>query len=511
MVYRPLNKEREGALSIVYWRYLAKWENSPKIAIKQKNRSISYSELYEKSTLAARQIQKEKKPNIGIYLPNSIDYAISYFGITLAKKCIVPIPIEFTIKEIRDTVLHCELSAIITNLANLEKLKPLKMAFPQSLRILTIEDLLSNNNISEQENNIPLASESSEHDVAIMLCSSGTTGSSKRVMLTHHNLITNIKSNILSLSFNQDDITLIVLPMYFGYCNTAQFLTHLYVGATIVINEPPFTPQSLLSTIQKEKITNFTAVPSILVMLMQFKRKDQYDLHSLKMVCFGGGIIAEEIIKGLIEAFPTVGFVHTYGLTEASPRLTCLLPSDALRKIGSVGKPIPFVQVKVVDENGKEKKIGEVGEIIAFGENIMKGYYKDEEATRKAIRNGWLYTGDLGYFDEEGYLYIVGRKKNIIISKSINILPEEIEKVLLNHPLVKEVCVTSEPDEVLGEAVIAKVVPSSSMPSTEIENILEDYCRENLATFKIPKRIDIVPSLDKTYTGKIKRNYNERR
>lgn len=489
---------------------LTKWKDSSKIAIKQKNRSICYSELYEKATLVSRQIQKAKKPNIGIYLPNSIDYAIAYFGITLAKKCIVPIPIEFTIKEIQDTVLQCELNVIITNLANLEKLKPLKMAFPQSLMILTIEDLLSKNNISEQENSVPLTSKSSKHDVAIMLYTSGTTSSPKRVMLTHHNLITNIKSNILSLDFNQEDISLIILPMYFGYCNTAQFLTHLYVGATIVINEPPFTPQSLLSAIQKEEITNFTAVPSILVMLMRFKRKDQYDLSSLKKVCFGGGIITEETIKGLIETFPTVGFVHTYGQTEASPRLTCLLPHDALRKIGSVGKPIPFVQVKVVDEEGNEKKAGEVGEIIAFGENIMKGYYKNEEATRKTIRNGWLYTGDIGKFDEEGYLYIVGRKKNIIISGGINISPEEIEKVFLNHPLVKEVYVTSESDDLLGESVIAKVVPSSSISNTEIEKILEDFCRENLSAFKIPKRIDIVSSLDKTYTGKIKRNHTER-
>ncbi|MFC5775601.1 class I adenylate-forming enzyme family protein [Ectobacillus antri] len=489
---------------------LTKWKDSNKIAIKQKNRSICYSELYKKATLVSRKIQKSKKLNIGICLPNSIEYAIAYFGITLAKKCIVPIPIEFTIKEIQDTILHCELNVIITNLTNLEKLKPLKMALSQSIVILTIEELLSKNKNSEQENSVSLTSKSSKHDVAIMLYTSGTTNTPKRVMLTHHNLITNIKSNILSLGFNQEDISLIILPMYFGYCNTAQFLTHLYVGATVVINEPPFTPQSLLSTIQKEKITNFTAVPSILVMLMRFKRKDQYDLSSLKKVCFGGGIITEETIKSLIETFPTVGFVHTYGQTEASPRLTCLLPHDSLRKIGSVGKPIPFVKVKVVDEDGNEKKAGECGEVIAFGENIMKGYYKNEEATRKTIRNGWLYTGDIGKFDEEGYLYIVGRKKNIIISGGINISPEEIEKVFLNHPLVKEMYVTSESDELLGEAVIAKVVPSSSISNTEIEKILKDFCRENLSSFKIPKRIDIVSSLDKTYTGKIKRNHDER-
>lgn len=214
-----------------------------------------------------------------------------------------------------------------------------------------------------------------------------------------------------------------------------------------------------------------------------------------------------EKLRELITSFPEIGFVQTYGQTEASPRITCLLPEDSLRKIGSVGKPIPGVQVAIVDDTGTPVEPGQPGEIIVHGKNVMKGYYKKPENTEKAIQNGWLHTGDIGRYDDEGYIYLVGRKKNIIISGGINIYPEEVEEMLLSHPAVKEACVTGVNHEWLGEVPIAKVVLHEG-ESISV-NALINYCCENLSGYKVPERISIVDSLPKTYTGKMKRVRDE--
>ena len=202
-----------------------------------------------------------------------------------------------------------------------------------------------------------------EDDVTIMLHTSGTTSDPKRVMLTHSNLINNVESNIQSLKLTVNDIVLISMPMYFGYCNTAQFLTHLYLGAIMVILDNMFLPKLFFQTVQNEKITNFTGVPSMLLMLSEYRYIDKYDISSLRYICFGGGKMPAEQLRRLIQDFKSVGFVQTYGQTECSPRVTALLPKDALRKVGSVGKPIPNVDVQIFDENDNflsQRAIGEI-------------------------------------------------------------------------------------------------------------------------------------------------------
>jgi len=213
----------------------------------------------------------------------------------------------------------------------------------------------------------------------------------------------------------------------------------------------------------------------------------------------------EKLLK-LMTVFPSVGFVQTYGQTEASPRITCLLPDNALKKVGSIGKPIPRVVVKIINDQGEKVSIGEIGEIIVSGENVMNGYYKRPEASKEILRNGWLYTGDLAKYDEDEYIYLVGRKKNVIISGGMNIYPEEIEEILLQHPDIKEVCVLKEEHEFLGEVPIAKVVLNSTTDSLEkVEKEIKKFCHKHLSRFKVPDRILIVEELDKTLTGKVKR------
>lgn len=483
--------------------------NNHKIAIKFGPDAITYSQLnniVEINTHLIRHLDI-RVDNIGIFLPNSIQYAIAYFTITFFDKVIVPIGIQAKKAEIKSTIDYCELKIIITN--NLYR--DILIGFLGDLEYKITIFNLDEGSFEEIGLNVKTIIDTErpymstgDDNIAIMLHTSGTTNNPKRVMLTHSNLLNNIKSNIESLKLNKNDRVLIALPMFFGYCNTAQFLTHLYLGASIIIMDNMFMPNYFFKLVQDEKVTNFTGVPSMLLMLLNFRNKYNYNISSLKYICFGGGNMPVEKLRQIIEAFPTVGFVQTYGQTEASPRVTCLLPEDSLRKIGSVGKTIPYVQVRIVDEGGKDVNIGETGEIIVKGKNVMKGYYKRPTETENTIRNGWLYTGDLAKYDEEKYIYLVGRKKNIIISGGLNIYPEEVEEQLMCHPAVKEVYVVGETHEILGEVPIAKVLLKDNIDKIS-EGELKNFCLDRLADYKVPNKIVFVEEFPKTATGKIKR------
>jgi Acyl-CoA synthetases (AMP-forming)/AMP-acid ligases II len=479
-----------------------------KVALKQNEESITYSEWYNNSKDLSRKIKDlidNESRNIAIFLPNSINYAIAYFGILFANKVIIPIGTQSKRTEIVSTIKYCEIDEIVTSLSFKDYLLESLSEYEYRISILFIEDcstIIVNDNKNLIHKSDLQEVEGNEHDVAVMLHTSGTTSNPKRVMLTHNNLINNVESNILSLNLTKNDKVLISMPMHFGYCNTAQFLTHLYLGASIVILKEIFLPKIFFQTVRNEGITNFTGVPTMLLMLLDYRYVDKYDISSLRYICFGGGNMPVEKLKQLIHKFNTVGFVQTYGQTEASPRTTALLPKDALRKVGSVGQPIPNVQIKIIDETSKEVKCNTIGEILIKGKNIMKGYYKRESITKETIVDGWLHSGDLGYIDEEGYLYLTGRKKNMIISGGINIYPEEIEGVLMQHPNIKDVCVSAEKHNLLGEIPVAKIVLKN--PSCDISDIWI-YCKAQLSNYKIPKRFDVVSELCKTYNGKIKR------
>ena len=483
-------------------------ENS-KIAITQGDMKISYKDWYDLSKNLSKEIETYLIPdssNVAIFLPNSINYAIAYFAITFINRTIVPIGIQAKELEVCSTARYCELDMFITVSSLASSLVDFFKNYEYKVEIFCIDNkqwIVVNEDkqfINKTEMEIL-----TEKSTAIMLHTSGSTSLPKRVMLTHYGLIHNIESNIDSLKLTENDVCLISIPMFFGYCNTAQFLTHIYLGASMVIMTGVFYPKEFFKVIEKKKVTNYTGVPSNLLMLLQYRYAYKYDYSSLRYICFGGGIMPMDGLKELIERFPTIGFVQTYGQTEASPRLTVILPEFMQSKIGSVGKPIKDVKIRVVDETYKDCKKNEVGEIIASGPNVMKGYYKNEEATKQTIIDGWLHTGDLGYLDDDDFLYIVGRKKNIIISGGINIYPEEIEEVLLMNPCVKDVIVYGEPDYILGEVPVADIVYNEG----ERED-LSAYCMGKLAKYKVPVQFYIKEKIEKTYNGKIKRKYSKK-
>lgn len=486
---------------------LIRLKNFSKIAIKQGVDSITYKDWYNESQKISMIINKSlniESISIGIFLPNSLFYAISYFGVLFSNKILVPIDIKAKHLELLSTVEYCEIDMIITDSNHKEFIIKCFEKYKYKINILIIDTneiivINRNNNFIEKTNT--LTSNETEQDVVIMLHTSGTTSNPKRVMLTNKNLICNIQSNIESLKLTNIDKVLIALPMYFGYCNTAQFLTHIYLGASMLLMENLFLPKLFFQIVENEKITTFTAGPSMLLMILKYRYSDKYNIDSLRYICFGGGMMPVKQLKHLINKFPNIGFIQTYGQTECSPRVTALLPEYSLKKIGSVGKPIPDVEVRIFDENNNCLETNQIGEIVVKGNNIMKGYYKRPEITKKVISNGWLHTGDLGYFDQEGFLYLTGRIKNIIISGGINIYPEEIEKVLLQHDCVRETIVVGKYHKIRGEIPIAKVVLNSDVTENELKN----YCQQYLTDYKVPYAFQFVESIPKTYNGKYKR------
>ena len=488
-------------------KLLIRQKDNSAIAIKHGDKSIKYNEWYLQSSYVAQKLIskiKSESINIAVFLPNSINYAVSYFAVQIIKRILIPIGIQAKEPEIISTLNYCEVDLLITDSHHAEEIKKVLISnkYSVTMYIIDLDEFVTDCTTKEF---IPktncVEQKGSDEDVAIMLHTSGTTNNPKRVMLTHRNLITNVESNIKSLKLNQNDKVLIALPMFFGYCNTAQFLTHLYLGATIVILDSIFLPKQFFQIVERENITNFTGVPSMLLMFLNYRYSNKYNFDSLRYICFGGGKMPVDKLKQLIEQYPSVGFVQTYGQTECSPRVTALLPQYSIIKIGSVGTPIPNVQIRIINETGVPLPKNQIGEIVVYGNNVMKGYYKQDEITAQTIRDGWVYTGDLGYIDGDGFLYLTGRIKNIIISGGINIYPEEIEQLLIENECVEDACVIGEEHPLLGEVPIARIILKSPI---EFDDLLK-YCTSRLTDYKVPARIEIVTELPKTYNGKIKR------
>lgn len=491
---------------------LQRQQKNENTAIVCNNTVYSYKDLYEQAlnlSILLKRYSTSDSGNIALFLPNSYEYVFSYFAITMVNKVVVPISIEAKRPEIISTVNYCDVDVVITNSNYFSEISECLSEINRPTLIIDtdLQEVYEPNGEYD-----PLIQRRADNwnedltDVAIMLHTSGTTSSPKRVMLTHSNLISNIESNITSLKLTSEDRVLVQLPMFFGYCNTAQLLTHIYLGAAIIVMDKLFTPNYFWRIVERERITNFTTVPSCLLLLLDSQAVPDVRYTSLRYICFGGGNMPVHKLRMLIERFPSIGFVQTYGQTEASPRISCLLPDQSLNKIGSVGKPIPNVTVKIIDENNNERGYGEIGEIIVKGSNVMKGYYKRKNETTNTIIDKWLHTGDLGKFDEDGFIYIVGRKKNMIISSGMNIYPEEIEEIIMDFTYTDKVIVFSEQDDLLGEVPVAKIKFKNTNSEQKSMEMLLEYCRKNLSKVKVPKKFYVVSEFEKTLTGKLKRS-----
>lgn len=344
-----------------------------------------------------------------------------------------------------------------------------------------------------------------ENDLARIAYTSGTTGKPKGVILTHkagkHLVLNMLTSRVIY----QDDAVLHVGPM--SHAAGSFIVPHWFRGARNVIMEQ-FDIEEFFRIIQDEKVTNLMLVPTMIVWMLNHPSLKKYDLSSLRSIGYGAAPMAEDKIKEAIKAFGPI-LTQGYGQVEAPMTITMLTKDDHIpdgtpeksKRLLSVGKPYADVEVRVVDDDDKEVPVGEVGEIIVRSDHQMKGYWKNEEETKVALKNGWVHTRDMGYMDELGYIFLVDRKGDMIISGGFNIFPREIEEILNNHPAVLEVAVVGVPDEGWGEAVKAVVALKKGKQVTEEELI--DFCKDKLSGFKKPKSIEFLPELPKNNIGKI--------
>ncbi|RDY60805.1 o-succinylbenzoate--CoA ligase [Flagellimonas nanhaiensis] len=345
----------------------------------------------------------------------------------------------------------------------------------------------------------PLYSEQLDEDDAIfILYTSGTTGFPKGTLYTHKMLFWNSVNTALSLIISSNTRTLNCMPLFHTGGWNVLLTPVLHHGGTIILFRK-FDAATVLDAIVEEKLDLFMAVPTMLKMMAELPQFENTDISFLNYIIVGG----ESMPIGLIKKFHKKGVPirQGYGLTEAGPNLTSLHQSEAERKQGSIGKPNFYVEIKIVNEEGKEAESNESGELWIGGPNVTPGYWKNAEATYEAKHEGWLKTGDVAKMDEDGFLYIVDRKKHMYISGGENVYPVEVERVLLQHEKIKEAVVFGVPHEKWGECGVALLVVNDTVTQAEIL----EYCRLKLAKFKIPSEIHFIESIPKNDTGKINR------
>ena len=456
----------------------------------------SYDYIFYTSLKLATHLRKVAGTgqNILIVSENSVFFIIAYLSVLKSGNVCIPINPGLEDK-LKDGIID-ESSPALAFISKKYKRNFLNNRFK----------IISNDDIEPAITNIDIGNETStgfdSGNLAEIIYTSGSTGEQKGVMLTHKNIISNTESILQYLKLSDKDIIEVVLPFY--YCYGLSLLhTHLRVGGSLVLNNSFIFLGSVINDLKKYKCTGFSGVPSHFQILLR-KSKDfkNMEFPSLRYVTQAGGKLHNAFIEEFTESFPDVRFFVMYGQTEATARLSYLEPEMLKEKTGSIGKAIPGVELKIIDNNQQETDFEKEGEIVAKGDNIMKGYYNDPDLTAKTIRNGWLFTGDIAKKDSDGYIFITGRKKEIIKVSGVRISPKEIEEVIVRHPLVIDCRIRAEKDDIMGEQLAATIYISGDSTDSITEKEIKEHCKKYLENNKIPAVINFETKLPFNRSGK---------
>jgi acyl-CoA synthetase (AMP-forming)/AMP-acid ligase II len=457
--------------------------------------NLSFKELYTSSSHLASWLRNEFGSNKNILLlsVNNRFFLTAYFAIIKSGNVCIPLDPNIE-KENLEYITGLTNPVMIFMTRDIEKkisVGAVKCIFPDT--------------IGKDEFSGPLISIEQSFDseaCAEIIFTSGSTGVPKGVMISHKNLIANTGSIVTYLKLNKEDRMLVVLPFY--YCYGLSLLhTHLRVGGSIVLNNSFIFLGSIINNLLEYKCTGFAGVPSHFQILL--RKSDNFKttkFPDLKYVTQAGGKLAPIFIDEFRHSHPEITFIVMYGQTEATARLSYLPPELYEAKKGSMGKGIPGVELRVINEKGEKIKPGEIGEVIARGDNVMIGYFKDDEGTKNAIRNGWLYTGDLGTVDKDDYIFLTARKKEIIKVGGKRISPKEIEAVILELPEVVDCTIEGIEDELLGEALKATVVIRGENGKETMLDKIKQHCSRHLALYKVPQVFELKEQLVISATGK---------
>ena len=457
--------------------------------------TISYPNLHSDALKLATHIRKEfgENKNFVILSENSVFFITVYLAIIKSGNVCIPLNTSIEADNLSNIISRTkpELAFVSARVKNRFK----DFSF-EKIDNPTVESWIKETTITIEE--LPF----DKNSLAEIIFTSGSMREQKGVNISHKNIIANTDSIVEYLKLTTDDIVEVVMPFY--YCYGLSLLhTHLRVGGSVVLNNSFIFIGSVLNDLNKYKCTGFSGVPSHFQILLR-KTKDfkKMEFPSLRYVTQAGGKLHNAFIEEFTQAFPKIDFFVMYGQTEATARLSYLPPEKLKNKLGSIGKGIPNVILKVVNEKGIAVQPDETGEIIAQGENIMPGYFEDTDSTKLALRDEWLYTGDMATIDEDGYIYIQSRKKEIIKVRGIRISPKEIEEVIVTFPGVIDCTIQMEIDDVTGEALKAIVYINDTDKENFTEDSIKQFCSTQLAKHKIPQKIEFETKLTFNAAGK---------
>ena len=489
-------------------------ERNPRAeVVLHRERRITYGEMWSNVLRVAAFLREhglEKGQRVALLLENSPEYIAAYYGALAAGGVAVALNSAAKMRDLANWLQHSGAAWLIVDAKHPEFSQITARYDGVGLRLVLVGDgnapepshAHSWDDVLTTTPRVDALLDAAEEDVAAIIYTSGTTGRPKGVTLSHGNLSSNVASILQYLKLASMDRCLNILPFYYSYGNSVLH-THLAVGGSLVLENSLAYPHKILERMAKEKVTGFSGVPSTYSLLLNRTRLSDYDLSALRYMTQAGGAMAPAQIKRLKEELGHVDFYVMYGQTEATARLTYLPAEKLFDKLGSVGIPIPGVEILICDEHGSPVLDGVAGEIHARGNNVMLGYWNDPEASRHVLRNGWLKTGDIARRDQDGYFYIEGRRSDMIKSGAHRINPKEIEEVIAELDAVAEVAVVGVSDEILGQTIKAVIVPRVGAELSAMA--VQAYCHKNLAAYKIPKHIEFVTELPKTASGKVKR------
>jgi len=496
-------------------------EQPEKIAYHFMGKDTTYGEFEQTIGRFAQGLQDlgvQKGDHVAFLLGNTPHYLIALYATMRLGATAIPVNPIYTPDEISYILRNGDVKAVIALDALLPLVEVGVQAFPEVVTFVVCE---TTPDVAEKVAALSEAAKARTHlfsqviarasgslepvnvaedDTAIILYTSGTTGNPKGAMLSHGNVYSNARDVSTYLGYRADDRIIATLPVFHVFALTVVVNAPLISGATVLL-APRFSPSEIFALAKEQQATVFAGVPTMYNFLYLLPEGKPEDFSTIRLAISGGASLPVALLHNFEQKF-NVRVSEGYGLSEASP-VTCFNPLDRERKAGSIGTSINNVENRVVDINGREVPVGEVGELVVRGPNVMKGYYKMPEETAMAIRDGWLFTGDLAKVDDEGYFYIVDRKKDMIIVGGYNVYPREVEEVLFAHDNIVEAAVVGYPDLNFGEAVHAYIVLKEESASTA-DDILA-YCAKHMVKYKVPKVIEILDELPKNTTGKILR------
>ena len=475
-------------------------------AVIENDRSYTFLELKIASDKFASGLLKqgvEKGDRVALYCINSIEFAIAYMGIVKSGAVVVPINLLQKSSEIVYVMNNAGVKGLIyheTFKTNVDSIIPDLMSplFNICIRF-DAEKSTQWKQLLDNDGLLPDMKIDIKNDLVAILYTSGTTGKPKGAMLTHQNLVSNTASVFQAMKWRAGvEVIVLVLPMFHAFAATVGMLTPLTHGCCFV-SVAKFEPDNLLNIIEKTNSTVFLGVPSMYNVLLNTKDDKSSRFRSINLCISGGASMPLDVLERFEEKFG-VAIYEGDGPTECSP-VTCVNPVGGIRKVGTVGLPVPNVEMKIINDQGVEMPLGEIGEIAVRGDNVMKGYWQLPKATEESFYEGWFLTGDLGNEDEDGYFSILDRKKDMVIVNGMNVYPRIIEEVLYRFDAVLEVAVIGRKDKLHGEIPVAYVVLKEGFEANSVD--VRSWCRQHLGSYEVPRKVIFMETLPKNGAGKI--------